>query len=117
MAEADRRLREVAQLRKIWRAFQDPQDRAEDERLARDIIRDPVLPSRAQRVQEVATAYGLTAVRAAVRYRWCRGDCAAIVELDRKLGPQAFEEEPLIRVYVEAARTRLAEGSGATSCL
>lgn len=105
MPDADRRLREIAQLRKLWRAFREPQERLEDERLARPVIRNhrPVL-----HVQEPATAYGPPAIRAAIRHWWCRGEYAAIVELSEHLDPRAFDAEPLIRVYVEAARTHLA---------
>lgn len=106
MPEADRRLREAAQLRKLWRAFREPQERLEDERLSRHIIRNrPSVP----RVQEPAAAYGTPAIRAAIRYWWCRGDYAAIVELGERLDQRAFDAEPLIGMYVEAARTRLAE--------
>src|SRR5574337_1566772 len=106
MPETDRRLREVAQLRKLWRAFREPQERLEDERLSRPVIHSR--PSRLQ-VQEPAAAYGYAAIRAAVRHWWCGGDCAAIVELSEHLDPRAFDAEPLLGVYAEAARARLAE--------
>jgi hypothetical protein len=106
MPEADRRLREGAQLRKLWRAFREPQERLEDERLARPVIRTGPPPLH---VHEPVAAYGLPSVRAAIRRWWCRGEYAAIIELSEHLDPQAFDAEPLIRVYVEAARTRLAE--------
>ncbi len=106
MPEADCRLREVAQLRKLWRAFQEPQERLEDERLSRPVIDNrPSVPH----VREPAAAYGVRAIRAAIRRRWCRGEYAAIVELGEHLDPRAFDAEPLIGVYVEAARAHLAE--------
>jgi hypothetical protein len=105
MPEADRRLREVAQLRKLWRAFRDPQERFEDERLARPVIRHrPSVPH----VQEPAAAYGLAAIRAAIRLWWCQGDYAAILDLSQHLDPRALDAEPLLGVYVEASRARLA---------
>jgi len=48
MPDADRRLREVAQLRKLWRAFREPQERLEDERLSRPVIRVYVEAARAR---------------------------------------------------------------------
>jgi hypothetical protein len=106
MPEADRRLHEVAQLRKLWRAFREPQERFEDEQLSRPVVRNrlPLL-----HIQEPAAAYGSRAIRAAIRRWWCRGEYAAIVELSGRLDPRAFNMEPLIAVYVEAARARLAE--------
>jgi hypothetical protein len=106
MPEADRRLRQVAQLRKLWRAFRDPQERLEDERLARPIISNRPSPSR---LQEPPASYGLPAIRAAVRHWWCQGDYAAIVELGERLEPSLLAAEPLIHVYVEEARARLAD--------
>ena len=106
MPEADRRLREVAQLRKLWRAFREPQERLEDERLSRPVIRDR-LPH--LHVQGPAAAYGHAAIRAAIRHWWSSGEYAAILELSRHLDPRAFDVEPLIAVYLEAARARLAE--------
>jgi len=106
MPEADRRLHEVAQLRKLWRAFREPQERFEDEQLSRPVIRNR--PPRLH-VQEPAAAYGHPAIRAAIRHWWCREEYAAIVELSEHLDPRAFDVEPLIGVYAEAARARLAE--------
>ena len=106
MPEADRRLREVAQLRKLWRAFREPQERLEDERLSRPVIRNR---PRFSHVQGPVAAYGHAASRAAIRYWWCQGEYAAIVELSEHLDPRAFDAEPLVAVYVEAARTRLAK--------
>jgi hypothetical protein len=106
MPEADRRLREVAQLRKLWRAFREPQERLEDERLSRPIIRNrPPL----SRVQEPIAAYDRPAIRAAIRHWWCRGEYGAILELGERLDPRLFNEEPLIRVYLEAAKAHLTE--------
>jgi hypothetical protein len=104
--EADRRLREVAQLRKLWRGFREPQERLEDERLSRPLVRDrPFLP----RVQEPLAAYGRPAIRAAIRHWWCAGEYATIVELGERLDPAWSDEEPLIRVYIEAAKAHLAQ--------
>ena len=64
LEEADRRLREVAQLRKLWRAFREPQERLEDERLVRPIVGEP---SPFPRVQGLLAAYDRPAVRAAIR--------------------------------------------------
>jgi hypothetical protein len=104
MAEADRRLREVAQLRKLWRAFRDPAERLEDERLARPIIGDP---APFLRVQGPLAAYDRPAIRAAIRHWWCRGEYAAIIELVEGLGPGLLDEEPLVRVYLDEAKDRL----------
>jgi hypothetical protein len=104
MPEADRRLHEVAQLRKLWRAFRDPQERLDDERLARAIVRDR---STLSRVQEPIAVYGSPVVRAVIRHWWCTGQYAAIVELGERLESSVLEEEPLLRVYTEAAKARL----------
>lgn len=104
MPELDRRLREVAQLRKLWRAFREPQERLEDERLSRPVVRDrPKLSC----VQEPIAAYGRPAIRAAIRYWWCTQDYASIIELGERLDPALFDEESLIRVYREAAKAHL----------
>jgi hypothetical protein len=106
MAEADGRLREVAQLRKLWRAFREPQERLEDERLSRPIVGNrPSVPH----VQEPTVAYGLPAIRAAIRRWWCQRDYAAICELSEHLDPRTFDAEPLLAVYIEAARAHLAK--------
>jgi hypothetical protein len=98
--EADRRLREVAQLQKLWRAFREPQERLEDERLSRPVVRDrPAL----SRVQEPIAAYGRPAIRAAIRHWWCTGEYAAIIELGEQLYPGLPDEKPLIHVCLEAA--------------
>jgi hypothetical protein len=77
----------------------------EDERLARPLVRDrPNLSS----VREPVTAYGRAAIRAAVRLWWCAGDYGAIVELGERLDQRLFDEEPLVRVYIEAAKAQLA---------
>ncbi len=101
----DRRLREVAQLRKLWRAFRDPQERLADAHLAQPIV-DNSLPF--PRVQEPPAAYAYPALRAAIRYWWCRGEYASIVELAARLDPVLFNQDPLIRVYFEAAKEYLA---------
>ena len=118
LGEADRRLREVAQLRKLWRAFREPQERLEDERLARPIVGEP---SPFPRVQEPLAAYDRPAVRAAIRYWWCAREYAAIIELIERLDSGLFDEEPLLRIYLEAAKAHLAEAkiqsaSGSTPC-
>jgi hypothetical protein len=70
--EANRRLRAVAQLRKLWRAYRNPQERFGDDRLARPIVgerspfpaskshspRTAALPSRRQ--SGTGSAYGDT---------------------------------------------------------
>ena len=105
MPELDRRLRQAAQLRKLWRAFRDPQERREDGRLARPIIGEP---SPFPHVQELLAAYGRPAVRAAIRCWWCAQEYAQIVELGERLDPRLLDDEPLIHVYLEAASARLA---------
>jgi hypothetical protein len=106
MPEADRRLREVAQLRKVWRAFRGPQERLEDERLA-----GPILRARrsSARLRESTPCYGQPAVLAAIRVWWCARDYAAIVALAEWLDLPHFDDEPLIRVYVDAAKALLTE--------
>ena len=108
MPEFDRRLREVAQLRKLWRAFRDPQERLEDERLARAIVRQHPTPSC---VQDPIAVYGRPAVLAAIRRWWCRGEYRAIIALGERLGSSVLEEEPLLNVYTEAAKARLARAA------
>ena len=65
MPELDRRLRQAAQLRKLWRAFRDPQERLEDGRLARPIIGEP---SPFPHVQELLAAYGRPADKTSALY-------------------------------------------------
>jgi len=103
--EVDRRLREVAQLRKVWRGFRDPQERRDDEQLSRPIV---AARSAHPHVQEPAAASGSPAIRAAIRHWWCGQDYAAIVELGQLLDPELLEDEPFIRVYLDAARVCLA---------
>ena len=104
-AKADGPLREVAQLRKLWRAFRDPQERREDEALSCSII----APDSSQaRIQEPTAAYGRAEIRAAIRHWWCRGDYEAIVALGRQLDPALLDEEPLVCVYFDAATARVA---------
>ena len=99
------RLREVAHHRKLWRAFRDPQDRLEDEALSRSIV----APGSSQmRVHEPVAAYGRQAIRAAIRYWWCQGDYVAIVRLGCQLDQALLDEEPLVRVYLIAAKARVA---------
>jgi len=106
MPELDRRLREVAQLRKIWRAFRDPQERLEDKRLARPIIDSPLsFP----RDQESVAAHGRLIVRAAIRYWWSAREYAQIIWLSERLDPRVLDEEPLIQIYLEEARAHLNE--------
>lgn len=103
--KVDHRLREVAQLRKLWRAFRDPQERREDEVLARSII---AAGSSAARVQEPTAANSRRAIRSAMRYWWCQREYMAIVTLGSQLDPALLDEEPLVRVYLDAARARVA---------
>jgi len=97
------RLREVAQLRKLWRAFRDPQERLEDQALSRSFV---VPDSSQSRVQQPTAAYGRPAIRAAIRHWWCQGDYEAIVALGRQLDPALLDEEPLVWVYLDAAKKR-----------
>ncbi len=105
MPEADRRLRLVAQLRKLWRAFRDPQERLEDESILRSIAENS---SSCIRSHEAIATYGRPAIRAVIRHWWCIGNYAAILELAEHLDPALFDEEPLIRVYLDEARANLA---------
>lgn len=99
------RLREVAQLRKLWRAFRDPQDRLEDEAISRAIVApEPSQPC----AQRPAATYGRPAIRAAIRHWWCQGDYGAIVTLGGQLDPALLDEEPPICVYLDAAKARVA---------
>ena len=102
LPEFDRRLREVSQLRKIWRAFRDPQERLEDERLSRPIVQDHANSTIAF---DPITAYGLVAVRAAIRHWWRQKQYEAIATLGNRLDPTALESEPLLHLYIEAARS------------
>ncbi len=106
MPEADRRLRKVAQLRKLWRAFREPQERLEDERLARGVLRDrPTFPH----VAEPVTLYGPAVILAIVRQWWYAREFSAIVELGEHLDPTLFDEEPLIRIYFDEAQAALVQ--------
>jgi hypothetical protein len=107
MSELDRRFRQVAHLRALWRAFRDPQERREDERLSQPIVQSRPSPSH---VQEPSAAYGIPAVRAAIRRWWCEGNYSAIVAFSEHLDLRLYEAEPLVRVYVEEARARLSKG-------
>lgn len=108
MLDFDRRLRQVAQLRKLWRAFRDPQERQEDACLARVVLRDRGHLA----VREPVAAYGRPAIRAAIRRWWCAGEYAALAAMGGQLHPAFLEEEPLVRVYVEEAKARLASAAG-----
>jgi len=108
MPEFDRRLREVSQLRKVWRAFRDPQERLEDEWLSRSIVQDH---SHSTLARDPVATYGATAVRAAIRYWWCRKEHEAIVTLGDRLDACALDREPLLRVYLENARSLLGTSS------
>lgn len=108
MPEADRRLRQVAELRKLWRAFREPQERLEDQRLSVPIVRDR---RNLSRVHEPVAAYGRKAIRAAIRHWWCAGENAAVAELGERLDPALLDEEPLIRVYLESAKEFLRGGT------
>ncbi len=98
------RLREVAQLRKLWRALRDPQERRADELLSRFIVASDLS---AACVQEATAVYGRGAIRAAIRRWWCQGDYTAIVTLSVQLDPALIDEDPLVRAYVEAAMARV----------
>jgi len=108
MPEFDRRLREVSQLRKVWRAFRDPQERLEDEWLSRSIVQDH---SHSTLPRDPVSTYGSTAVRAAIRYWWCRKQYEAIVTLGDRLDSSTLDCEPLLRVYLENARSLLGTSS------
>ena len=99
--KVDGRLREVAQLRKLWRAFREPQERREDEALSRSIVAPG--PSQA-RAQEPIAAYGPPAIRAAIRHWWCQRNYSAMIALGHELDPGLLDEEPLVRVYLDAAK-------------
>jgi len=104
MPDADRRLRQVAQLRRLWRAFRDPQERLEDEQVSRPLRSNA---ARQSGLQESLTPYGHPVIRAAIRHWWTHGDYSAIVELGKQLGRETFETDPLIGIYVDEARARL----------
>jgi hypothetical protein len=101
----DRRLREVAQLRKLWRAFRDPQERREDEVYSRSVIAAGLSGAH---VQAPTAAYGRRAIRAAIRCWWCQKEYMAIVTLGSQLDPALLDEEPLLHIYLDAAKTRVA---------
>jgi hypothetical protein len=105
---AANRLREVAQLRKLWRAFRDPQERREDELLSRSVVASDLSGAR---VQEPTAVYGRRAIRAAIRHWWCRRDYTAIVTLGNQMDPALLEDEPLVRVYLDAAQEHLSSST------
>lgn len=84
-------------------AFRDRQERREDEMLSRSIT---AAGSSAARVQGPTAAYSRRAIRAAIRYWWCQSKYAAIVTLGSQLTPALLDEEPLVRVYLDAAKAR-----------
>jgi hypothetical protein len=92
----------------LWRAFRDPQERREDEELSRPIVASG---SSFPGVQEPMAAYGHRSILAALRYWWCRRDYAAMVALGDRLDPALLDEDPLVYVYLEAARAHLAKPS------
>jgi hypothetical protein len=102
MPELDRRLRAVSQLRKVWRSFRDPQERQADERVSLPIMMDHAQDGIAP---DPIAAYGLVAVRAAVRSWWCRKQYEAIVALGDRLAPSVLDSDPLLGVYLETARS------------
>ncbi len=104
MPEADQRLRQVAQLRRIWRALRDAQERREDEEIARPYYEKLPGPSD---VREPHPAYSRRTIRALVRRWWCAGDYAAIIQLGQGLDPVLLDEEPLVRVYLDEATAAL----------
>jgi hypothetical protein len=75
MPEADCRLRESAQLRKLWRAFREPQENLKDERLYHLINRDR---DHVPRLQGSIGAYDPSAIQAAIRRLWCPSGYATI---------------------------------------
>jgi len=99
--KVDGRLREVAQLRKLWRAFREPQERREDDVRSRSIV---LTSSSQTRVQEPIAAYGPPAIRAAIRHWWCQRNYSAMIALGHELDPGLLDEEPLVRVYLDAAK-------------
>jgi hypothetical protein len=105
MPEADRRLRQVAQLRQLWRAFRDPQERLEDARLSGSIRASA---SQSAGVQESHVCYDHPTLRAAIRHWWTTGDYEAIARFAARLSPALLEDEPLVYIYIEEAKARLA---------
>jgi hypothetical protein len=103
MPELDRRLREVSQLRKLWRAFREPQERTEDLRLAAALLLES---DRLPEVADPLAIYGRSAVRAAIREWWCTQEYSRILWLAHRLPPEFFDTEPISRLYFQAATTR-----------
>jgi hypothetical protein len=103
MPELDRRLQEVSQLRKVWRGFREPQERTEDLRLAAALLLES---DRLPEVADPLAIYGRSAVRAAIREWWCAQDYQHILQLARRLPPEFFETEPILRLYFHAAKDR-----------
>ena len=103
MPELDRRLREVSQLRKVWRGFREPQERSEDLRLAAALFQEF---DRLPEVADPLMVYGRPAVQAAIREWWCAQDYSRILQLTRRLPSDFFETEPILRLYLQAAKDR-----------
>jgi hypothetical protein len=101
MAEFERRLRDISQLRKVWRAFRDPQERKEAERLSACITENHA--QRGADPDPIIT-YGAVAVRAAFGHWWCTKQYEAIAPCDDRLDSSALDSEPLLRLYLESAR-------------
>jgi hypothetical protein len=108
MAEFERRLRDISQLRKVWRAFRDPQERRETERLSACMTADHA--QRGADPDPIAT-YGAVAVRAAFCHWWCTKQYEAIVAWGDRLDSSVLDSEPLLRLYLESAR-RAVGGAG-----
>jgi hypothetical protein len=101
MAEFERRLRDISQLRKVWRAFRDPQERKEAERLSACIAENHA--QRGADPDPIIT-YGAVAVRAAFGHWWCTKQYEAIVAWGDRLDSSVLDSEPLLRLYLELAR-------------
>jgi hypothetical protein len=101
MAEFARRLRDISQLRKVWRAFRDPQERQDAERLSACIAEDH---ARRGADPDPIVTYGAGAVRAAFGHWWCAKKYEAIVAWGDRLDSSTLDSEPLLRLYLEAAR-------------
>ena len=108
MTEFERRLRDISQLRKVWRAFRDPQERRETERLSACIAENH--GQRGADPDPIAT-YGAVAVRAAFGHWWCTKQYEAIVAWGDRLDSSTLDLEPLLRLYLELARNA-AGGAG-----
>jgi hypothetical protein len=101
MTDLDRRLREVSQLRKIWRDFREPQERAEDERRAAPLLRDFLA---SEMPHDPGAHYGRSLLLAAVRHWWRYQEYSSILKLAAHLSPDDILEEPLTWAFIAAAR-------------